>query len=77
MSAIERHDKDIVLFGLELATDHHGSAEGCLGPVWVSGQVGGYRQRPRTLTPEGDLTGIPTEVVNELLNPSQGHPFCG
>ena len=76
LSAIGCHGEEIATFGFELATDHHDSAEGSVVPVWVSGQMGGNRQRPCTLTPESDLIGISTEAVNELLDPSQGHSFC-
>jgi len=67
----------IAFLGSGFVTDHHNSAEGSVVPVWVSGKVGGDGQRPCTLAPEGDPIGIPTEVVDELLDPSQGHPFYG
>jgi len=38
--------------------------------------MGGDGQRSGTLTPEGNLLGISIELVNELLDPSQGHLFC-
>ena len=59
------------------ASDHHGSAKGSVGSVWMCGQMGGDGQRSNALTPGGDLLRISTELVNELLNPSQGHLFCG
>lgn len=51
--------------------------EGSVNPVWASDQVGSDGQGSSTLTPQSDLLGVSTESVNELLDPSQGHPFCG
>jgi hypothetical protein len=39
--------------------------------------MGGDEQRSGALTLDGDLLRISTELVIELLNPSQGHTFCG
>ena len=68
-------NKEPALSWMKSATNHNSSMEGCVGPVRVSDQVGGNGHRSGALAPEGDFSGISTEISNELLDPSQGHPF--